>query len=174
MELQDFVDQAAQMLQLGDQLRSRRQENDRLRHSLITNRIAKVSIEKHVDPMESTVSELTRTTVMNWLEMIRLREKTDNAQRDLIESENSWLMLRKRTTTLRLKLVERRAELISLKTESAALAAELGFTRQQIAQRKSDMHRFEHQQQEIVAATTTLRQTITSGLRAVLLESGKH
>ena len=171
MELRAFVEEASRTVELGDRLKVRRLENDRLRALLLNNLAAKDALENHMIPTETTVSSLTKAVVQNWLETVRLKSQSDQADRELMASKEAWLALEHRVGALKRTLAERRSKLRTLRAEGATLSIELGRLRQEINKTKSDTLRFELQEQEITAITATLRRNVTSTLRAILLES---
>ncbi|MDH3665156.1 MAG: hypothetical protein OEU92_34930 [Alphaproteobacteria bacterium] len=140
----------------------------------MSSQLAKKALENHVTPTEVLVSALAKTVVRNWLETVRLKEQSNDAQHDLIASEHSWLKLEKRVEALKRTLTERRSELHELRAERAALGIELGRVRQQVTKTKQDTHRIEQQQARIAAATKALRLDVTSKLRSIVLDDEDH
>ncbi|NJO36296.1 MAG: hypothetical protein HC871_00205 [Rhizobiales bacterium] len=149
LELQAFVAEAAQVVELGQQLKSRRLDNQRLRRLLQTTEGARSTYEAGVTPAQALVSRLTRTVVRNWLESVRLQHRSAEAERDLDASERGWHQLEERLSALRQTLSKRRAELLALQAESDALSAELQRTRQLI----DDAQQVERQQHHIANET---------------------
>lgn len=172
LELQAFVEKAARMVELGDRLRRQRRENDRLRRSLSSSEAAKSAFEDHAIPMDVARSALTASIVRSWLKSIRLKDRSNDVDRDLLASEKFRLALESRAATLKRTLIERRTEMMVLQARRTALDMELGHARQSIAEAHDDMHRAERQRADITAAITALRRQVTSTLRAVLLEKG--
>lgn len=170
-ELQAFVEEATRTVELGDQLKTRRLQNDRLRKSLMSSQAAKKLLENHVTPARVIVSALTKTVVRNWLETVRLENRSDKVDREMIASENAWLKMEGRVAALRRTLAKRRSELHALRAESAVLAVELGRVRQQITRTNADTRRIEYQRDRIAATTFRLRRNVMSTLRSILLEN---
>lgn len=170
-ELQAFVDEARRAVELGEQLRSRHRENSLLKRLLETETASKIDVENHVGPRNASVSALTRIVVRNWLETIRLQQRSDDMKRRLSTSEASWLAIEERVAELRRRLAERRHELAALRVESAALALELGRTRRQLTRTQADTARFDHERQQITEVTQELRRATTARLRTILLEN---
>jgi chromosome segregation ATPase len=172
LELQAFVAEAARTVELGRQLKSRRLENERLRRLLRATEAARRTYEVGVTPAQALVARLTRTIVENWLETVRLQHRTAEADRDLDASEQDWRKLEERLSALRHTFAKRRAELLALQAESAALSVELQRTRQLADDAHADAQRVERQQDHIAEETRRLRRDINSKLRAVLLHDG--
>lgn len=169
MELQAFVEEATKTAKLGDQLKIRQLENDRLRRSLLSHQEAKRTAEINAGPTEDAVSSLTRTIVSNWLETVRLKQQYDKSDNDLVASERSWLEIENRVAALRRTLFQRRTELLALRAKSAELRAELAHTRKQIAEKLADSRDSKRQEARTAATTEALRRGVTSALRSMLL-----
>ena len=170
LQLQDFVEDAERTAELGKQLKSRRLENSRLRLLLQANEAARRVHQINVDPSHTVVSRLTKTVVGNWLETVRLRQRSDDVNRDLIASERAWIALKDRLASIRRALSKRRTELRALKAESSALRARIDQTRQLILETRQNARRIERQQDQIDTETERLRRYVMSRLRAVLLD----
>lgn len=171
MELQAFIEETARTVELDSRLKIGRRENDRLRTTLSSSLAAKTTSKHQASPMEELRFVLTRTVVRNWLETVRLNHRSDEAERELINSKKSWSSVEKRATALRQTLIARRAELRSLRTASATLRHELNHMRRQVTRANAETHLLEQQQVQIIAATETLRRNVTSKLRKALLEN---
>ena len=171
LELRAFVEEASDTIELGTRLKDRQMENDRLKMLILNNLAAKDELEAHMVPSKITASSLTKTVIQNWLETVRLKSQSDQADRDLTASEDAWNALEKRVTALKRTLAERRSTLRALRAEGATLSIELGRLHQEIKKTTSDTLRIERQSQSITASTATLRRNVMSKLRSILLES---
>lgn len=170
-ELQAFIEETARTVELDNLVKIRKQDNERLKKSLSSGRAARTIIESEISPMEHARSALTRAIVKNWLDTVQLNYRVDEAERTLIDTEKAWSKVERRATELRRVLVTRRAEIRSLKRETAALTDELDLTRRQVTRANAETRMFEHQQGLITAATAALRRDLTSKLRRALLGS---
>ena len=170
MELQTFIEETARAVELDKRLKIIKRENDRLKGMLSSSLAAKESIKIKTRPIENVPSALAGTIVKNWLESILLSYRSVEAEHELIESEKSWSDIESQVAALRQTLTARRADLRSLRTESAVLSNELNRMRRQVTRVNAEAQLFEQQQGHIIAATETLRRNVASHLRKALLE----
>lgn len=170
-ELRTVIDRAAGTIELTDQLKAKRHDNDRLRRSISLHRAAKVDVERLVDPNEMTMAKLTGTIVDNWLETMRLRDRSDGMERRLLDKTRAWRSLEEKAAALRQELSARQAELARLKARSAELARILKQVRAQMTRTTDDLQRSKRHERTVLQTTDELRRDITRRLRAVILRS---
>ena len=167
--LRAFIEEALETAELGDQLRIRRSENNRLKESLVVSQNGNDALENELGTTHAIVSALTKAVVRNWLLSARLDHRYDKARNDLDASETSRLTMQRRIATLRQSLLDTRTELIMLRAKGVAINAELGRLRREIVERKAYTIQLERQRSQILADTASIRRHVTRHLRAVIL-----
>ncbi len=173
MELKAIVDQARQTIDLGRRLDARRSDNDRLRRTIRLQRTAMTGLWRDADPKQAELAALRGSIVDNWLESVRLRERSDGVERQLIESQLIWRSITERATALKRRLAEQRAALASLRAESAAIARKLADTRHDLARSRANAERLRREKQTLVRTAGQMRRGVTAALRSVLLEQAE-
>ncbi|MGI9487310.1 MAG: hypothetical protein ACR2RF_15825 [Geminicoccaceae bacterium] len=170
MALHAFIEETARAVELQEHLKIRKIENDKLKGMLSSSLAAKEAFQTKTYPIEDMLSNLTGTVVGNWLDSIQLSYRSAEAERELIESEKSLSDVESQVAALRQTLIARRAELRSLRKQSAVLSDELNRMRRQVTRANAEARLFEQQRSDITGATETLRRNVTSELRKAILE----
>ncbi len=170
-ELRSFADTAQQAIWMGRRIKMLRLENKRFRQAIADYEKGNHDFERHLIEIEGETSSFTKTVVANWITTLRLKDEDRSRPTRLKLARDALTKSEERLASLNKQIDERFRMIHNLRVKSDTLAAEIARIERQIVISDQGMRRIADNSHAIEMAIRELRHTLSSRLRALLVEN---